>query len=307
MNGYGNYKEFDRERWAGLRSRTPLLLSEEELERIKGLNDKISLQEAEDIYIPLTRLINLKVRAAQYLREVTGAFLGCEPTSKPFIIGIAGSVAVGKSTVARLLKTLLSRWEHHPKVDLVTTDGFLYPTQVLEEKGLMGRKGFPESYDTKQLIDFLGKVRAGERYVQAPLYSHITYDVLPDEFEVIDNPDILIVEGINVLQVSKRQPVFVSDYFDFSLYIDADTDDIRSWYIDRFLLLQQTAFREPLSYFHRYADLSEAEAIARASQIWESINLLNLNENILPTRERADLILRKSRDHRIHQVYLREI
>lgn len=307
MNMYGNYKEFDRERWAGLRSRTPLLLSEEELERIKGLNDKISLREAEDIYIPLTRLINLKVRAAQYLREVTGAFLACEPTNKPFIIGIAGSVAVGKSTVARLLKTLLSRWEHHPKVDLVTTDGFLYPTQVLEEKGLMGRKGFPESYDTKQLIDFLGRVRAGERHVKAPLYSHITYDVLPDEFEVIDSPDILIVEGINVLQVSKRQPVFVSDYFDFSLYIDADTDDIRRWYIDRFLLLQQTAFREPFSYFHRYADLSKDEAVERASRIWESINLLNLNENILPTRERADLILRKGRDHRIHEVYLREI
>jgi len=189
----------------------------------------------------------------------------------------------------------------------VTTDGFLYPTRVLEEKGLMARKGFPESYDTKQLIDFLSKVRDGERNVQAPLYSHITYDVLPDEFEVIDNPDILIVEGINVLQVSKRQPVFVSDYFDFSLYIDADAEDIRSWYIDRFLLLQQTAFREPLSYFHRYADLNKQEAVERASQIWESINLLNLNENILPTRQRADLILRKGRDHRIHEVYLREI
>ncbi|MEJ8305536.1 type I pantothenate kinase [Saccharibacillus sacchari] len=307
MNAYGNFKEFDRARWAALRSRTPLLLSEEELEKIKGLNDKISLREAEDIYIPLTRLINLKVRAAQYLREVTSAFLGCEPVNKPFIIGIAGSVAVGKSTVARLLKTLLSRWEHHPKVDLVTTDGFLYPTRVLEEKGLMARKGFPESYDTKQLIDFLSKVRDGERNVQAPLYSHITYDVLPDQFEVIDNPDILIVEGINVLQVSKRQPVFVSDYFDFSLYIDADAEDIRSWYIDRFLLLQQTAFREPLSYFHRYADLNNEEAVQRASQIWESINLLNLNENILPTRQRADLILRKGRDHRIHEVYLREI
>ncbi|WP_037288793.1 type I pantothenate kinase [Saccharibacillus sacchari] len=307
MNAYGNFKEFDRARWAALRSRTPLLLSEQELEKIKGLNDKISLREAEDIYIPLTRLINLKVRAAQYLREVTSAFLGCEPVNKPFIIGIAGSVAVGKSTVARLLKTLLSRWEHHPKVDLVTTDGFLYPTRVLEEKGLMARKGFPESYDTKQLIDFLSKVRDGERNVQAPLYSHITYDVLPDEFEVIDNPDILIVEGINVLQVSKRQPVFVSDYFDFSLYIDADAEDIRSWYIDRFLLLQQTAFREPLSYFHRYADLNKQEAVERASQIWESINLLNLNENILPTRQRADLILRKGRDHRIHEVYLREI
>ncbi|CAM3965810.1 type I pantothenate kinase [Saccharibacillus endophyticus] len=307
MNAYGNFKEFDRARWAALRSRTPLLLSEEELERIKGLNDKISLREAEDIYIPLTRLINLKVRAAQYLREVTSAFLGCEPVNKPFIIGIAGSVAVGKSTVARLLKTLLSRWEHHPKVDLVTTDGFLYPTRVLEKKGLMARKGFPESYDTKQLIDFLSKVRDGERNVQAPLYSHITYDVLPDRFEVIDNPDILIVEGINVLQVSKRQPVFVSDYFDFSLYIDADAEDIRSWYIDRFLLLQQTAFREPLSYFHRYADLSNQEAVERASQIWENINLLNLNENILPTRQRADLILRKGRDHQIHEVYLREI
>ncbi|MCQ4085617.1 type I pantothenate kinase [Saccharibacillus sp. JS10] len=307
MNAYGNFTEFDRARWAALRSRTPLLLSEQELENIKGLNDKISLREVEDIYIPLTRLINLKVRAAQYLREVTGAFLGCEPVNQPFIIGIAGSVAVGKSTVARLLKTLLSRWEHHPKVDLVTTDGFLYPTAVLEEKGLMARKGFPESYDTKQLIDFLSSVRDGERNVKAPLYSHITYDILPDEYEVIDQPDILIVEGINVLQVSKRQPVFVSDYFDFSLYIDADTDDIRSWYIDRFLLLQQTAFREPLSYFHRFADLTRSEAVDRASQIWESINLLNLNDNILPTRQRADLILKKGRDHIIHEVYLREI
>lgn len=307
MNAYGSYVEFDRARWAALRSRTPLRLSEEELQRIKGLNDKISLREVEDIYIPLTRLINLKVRAAQYLGEVTGAFLGCESVHKPFIIGVAGSVAVGKSTVARLLQTLLSRWEHHPTVDLVTTDGFLYPTQVLEQKGLMARKGFPESYDAKKLVDFLTRVRAGERSVEAPVYSHITYDILPGRHEIIDNPDILIVEGVNVLQVSKGQPVFVSDFFDFSVYIDAEEKEIRSWYIDRFLLLQKTAFRDPSSYFHRYADLTETEAVARAADIWESINLLNLNENILPTRGRADLVLNKGPDHQIHQVFLKDL
>lgn len=307
MNAYGSYVEFDRARWAALRSRTPLRLSEEELQRIKGLNDKISLQEVEEIYIPLTRLINLKVRAAQYLDEVTSAFLGCEPVHKPFIIGVAGSVAVGKSTVARLLQTLLSRWEHHPTVDLVTTDGFLYPTRVLEEKELMARKGFPESYDTKKLLDFLTRVRAGERQVEAPVYSHVTYDVLPDRSEIVDSPDILIVEGVNVLQVSKGQPVFVSDFFDFSVYIDAEEQEIRNWYIDRFLLLHRTAFRDPSSYFHRYAELTEREAVERATNIWETINLLNLNENILPTRGRADLVLSKGPDHQIHRVFLKDL
>lgn len=305
MNPLTNYIEFNREKWAALRNRTPLLLSAEELESIKGINEEISLQEVEEIYLPLTRLINLKVEASQKLEGVTNSFLDYKAKKVPYIIGIAGSVAVGKSTAARVLQTLLSRWENHKKVGLVTTDGFLYPNATLESKGIMSRKGFPESYDTQKLINFLMKVKSGKSKVEAPLYSHLTYDVLPDK-EVIDQPDILIVEGINVLQVSKLHSVFVSDFFDFSIYIDADVKNIKKWYIERFLTLQKTAFQNPISYFHRYTSLSGSEAIQKATDIWEEINAKNLRENILPTRRRAKIVLKKGQDHLMEKVYLKK-
>ncbi|MDR4887715.1 type I pantothenate kinase [Fredinandcohnia sp. QZ13] len=301
-----NYIEFNREKWATLRNKTPLLLSEEELESIKGINEEISLREVEEIYLPLTRLINLKVEASQKLEGVTNSFLDYKAKKIPYIIGIAGSVAVGKSTAARVLQTLLSRWDSHKKVGLVTTDGFLYPNATLERKGLMSRKGFPESYDTQKLIQFMMKVKSGKPNVEAPLYSHLTYDVLKDKVEVIDRPDILIVEGINVLQVSKSHSVFVSDFFDFSIYIDADVKNIKKWYIERFLMLQKTAFQNPMSYFHRYTTLSKEEAVQKATDIWEEINAKNLRENILPTRRRAKIVLKKGEDHLMEKVYLKK-
>ncbi|WP_044640105.1 type I pantothenate kinase [Risungbinella massiliensis] len=305
MNPFKNYIAFNREKWAALRKKTPLLLSEEELENLKGINEKISLQDVEEIYLPLTRLINLKVKASQQLQGVTNSFLDYKARKTPYIIGIAGSVAVGKSTVARVLQTLLSRWENHKKVELVTTDGFLYPKETLERKGLMSRKGFPESYNTKKLIDFMIKVKSGKRKVEAPVYSHLTYDILPDQVEVIRNPDILIVEGINVLQVNKKHHVFASDFFDFSIYIDADEEYIKKWYIERFLILQKTAFQNPMSYFHRYTNLSKDEAIKRATEIWQDINAINLHDNILPTRRRANIVFKKGHDHRFEKVYLK--
>lgn len=306
MNPLTNYIEFNREKWAELRNKTPLLLSAEELESIKGINEEISLQEVEEIYLPLTRLINLKVEASQQLQGVTNSFLDYKAKKVPYIIGIAGSVAVGKSTAARVLQTLLSRWDNHKKVGLVTTDGFLYPNAVLESKGLMSRKGFPESYDTQKLIQFMMRVKSSKPKVEAPLYSHLTYDVLKDKVEMIDQPDILIVEGINVLQVSKAHSVFVSDFFDFSIYIDADVRNIKNWYIERFLMLQKTAFQNPKSYFHRYTTLSVDEAIQTATDIWEEINAKNLRENILPTRRRAKVVLKKGQDHLMEKVYLKK-
>ncbi|MEH7385656.1 type I pantothenate kinase [Bacillus sp. JJ1521] len=306
MNPLTNYIEFNREKWAELRNKTPLLLTAEELESIRGINEEISLQEVEEIYLPLTRLINLKVEASQQLQGVTNSFLDYKAKKVPYIIGIAGSVAVGKSTAARVLQTLLSRWDNHKKVGLVTTDGFLYPNATLESKGLMSRKGFPESYDTQKLIQFMMKVKSSKRKVEAPLYSHLTYDVLKDKVEMIDQPDILIVEGINVLQVSKAHSVFVSDFFDFSIYIDADVRNIKNWYIERFLTLQKTAFQNPKSYFHRYTELSLDEAIQKATDIWEEINAKNLRENILPTRRRAKVVLKKGEDHLMEKVYLKK-
>lgn len=306
MNPLTNYIEFDRKKWAELRNKTPLLLTEDELESIRGINEEISLQEVEEIYLPLTRLINLKVNASQQLHGATNSFLDYKANKTPYIIGIAGSVAVGKSTVARVLQTLLSRWENHKKVGLVTTDGFLYPNAILESKGLMSRKGFPESYDTQQLIDFMMNVKSGKPRVEAPLYSHLIYDVLKDKVEVIDQPDILIVEGINVLQVNKTHSVFVSDFFDFSVYIDADVRNIKKWYIERFLTLQKTAFQSPMSYFHQYTSLSKDEAIKKATDIWEEINAKNLRENILPTRGRANIVLKKGKHHLMEKVYLKK-
>ena len=306
MNSYSHYIEFNREKWAALRNKSPLLLTKEELEDIKGLNEEISLQEVGEVYLPLSRLIHLKVKASQQLRGVTNSFLDHNVKKTPYIIGIAGSVAVGKSTTARVLQTLLSRWETHKTVSLVTTDGFLYPNEILEKKGLMKRKGFPESYDTKKLVNFMIKVKSGKEKVEAPVYSHLTYDILPDKVDVIKDPDILIVEGINVLQVSKIHQVFVSDFFDFTIYIDADENNIKKWYIERFLLLQKTAFQNPMSYFHRYTSLSKDAAIKQATEIWQEINAINLKENILPTRHRANIVFKKGHDHRMERVYLKK-
>src|SRR5690554_1249702 len=306
------FRHFTAEEWGRLRQDTPLPLSASELEELKGFGERISLDEVSEIFLPLSRLLNLYVGEMQELYRVTSDFLGRVQDKVPYIIGVAGSVAVGKSTTARIVRTLLARWPNHPKVDLITTDGFLYPNKVLEERGLMQRKGFPESFDIKTLIRFLSDVKAGVPHVEAPVYSHFTYDILPGETISVDQPDILIVEGLNVLQPWKPaegdepQP-FVSDFFDFSIYLDADEEAIRRWYIERFLSLRRTSFKDPAAYFHRYSKLSEEEAIKTADAIWTSINLANLHRNVLPTRQRADLILRKGDDHRIRDVYLRKL
>ena len=307
------YRAFAREDWAKLRADTPLTLTAQEVSQLISLDDPISLDEVIAIYLPLSRLLSLYVAATQGLFKATQRFLLAEPTDKvPYIIGIAGSVAVGKSTTARILKALTARWPNTPKVDLVTTDGFLWSNAELTRLGLMERKGFPESYDTGRMLRFLADIKAGKRNVRAPLYSHLVYDVVPGEETVVDRPDILIFEGLNVLQPARLPRdgaviPFVSDYFDFSIYLDADEEDLHRWYLHRFLKLRHTAFRDPLSYFRRYADLSEEEALAFAERLWSRINLLNLRDNILPTRQRASLIMRKGASHRIEQVALRRI
>jgi type I pantothenate kinase len=304
------YISFDRNSWKALRANTPLLLSEEELASLRGINEQVDLREVEEIYIPLSRLLNLHVAAVQHLYEARQQFIGSsKPQKVPYIIGIAGSVAVGKSTFSRVLRACLARWPDHPRVDLVTTDGFLYPNRVLEERGLMRRKGFPESYDQRLLLHFLADVKAGVRVVSAPVYSHLRYDIVPNMVQNVEHPDILILEGLNVLQspASSRNAsrLFVSDFFDFSIYLDATEATVERWYVDRFLRLRETVFQNEASYFHRYASLSEAEAIETAKTIWREINLVNLEENILPTRERAHLILEKAEDHGVRSVRLR--
>lgn len=309
---YSPYQRFTRAEWARLRADTPMTLVPRDLEALSGVIEELSIEVVEEVYLPLSRLLNLYVAASQELHTVTARFLGYKDGRVPFIIGIAGSVAVGKSTAARVLKALLARWPDHPRVDLVTTDGFLLPNRELETRGLMNRKGFPESFDTARLLNFLGDVKAGRTGVEAPLYSHFAYDVLPGQKTVISRPDILIVEGLNVLQPARvpkgeETTPFVSDFFDFSIYIDADAKVIEEWYVARFMRLRQTAFRDPAAYFHRYATLTNDEAEAKALEIWRTINLRNLEDNILPTRQRARLILRKGANHSVEHVELRKL
>ena len=300
------YLRFDRPEWAELRAATPLTLREHDLQSLRGINDRIDLDEVAAVYLPLTRLLNLYVAATQNLHKASAAFLGTLAPKVPYVIGVAGSVAVGKSTFARILQALLARWPDHPKVDLVTTDGFLYPNAVLADRGIMNRKGFPESYDTRRLIEFLRAVKSGEDDVRAPVYSHVVYDVMPDDEVDVHQPDILIIEGLNVLQSGTAEE-FVSDYFDFSIYIDADEAHIEQWYVERFLKLCETVFQDPDSFFQHYAHLTHDEAITTARGIWREINGKNLRENIEPTRARAGLVLRKGADHRVTDVALRRL
>ncbi|WP_402464582.1 type I pantothenate kinase [Isoptericola aurantiacus] len=306
------YVDFDRATWSRLSEQTPLPLTDEDVTRLRGLGDPIDLAEVDAVYRPLSRLLNLYVTATAGLHQATSTFLGEDPPRTPFVIGVAGSVAVGKSTTARLLREMMARWPETPHVELITTDGFLYPNAELDRRGLMERKGFPESYDRRALIRFLSRIKAGQAEVRAPVYSHVVYDIVPDAETVVHKPDVLIVEGLNVLQparpsASDGSTVAVNDFFDFSIYVDARTRNIRQWYVDRFLKLRRTAFSRPESYFRRYAELSDAEATQRALSIWESINAVNLEQNVLPTRGRATLVMTKGADHSVQRLRLRKL
>jgi type I pantothenate kinase len=306
------FRRFTRDEWAQLRADTQLTLTIDDLRKLQSTHDPISLDEVVAIYLPLSRLLALYVAATQGLFKATQRFLGADDGKVPYVIGVAGSVAVGKSTTARVLQAMLSRWPNTPKVQLVTTDGFLHPNAKLLADGIMDRKGFPESYDGMSIINFLAKVKAGERNVEAPVYSHLVYDVVPGDKTVVDRPDILIVEGLNVLMPNRltregREVPFVSDFFDFSVFLDASEEQLEKWYVERFMRLRDTAFRDPRSFFKKFAEIEDTEAVATARGIWRRINLVNLRENILPTRPRASLRLIKGASHRIEQVALRKL
>jgi type I pantothenate kinase len=302
------FDEISRSQWAELAKSSTSPLTEAEIEKIRGLGDFLDLAEVSDIYLPLSQLLNLYVTQTQELHEESSNFLNRTNKRIPFIIGVAGSVAVGKSTVSRLLKELLSRWPSTPTVALVTTDGFLHSNAVLEERGIMDRKGFPESYDRLALLKFVADIKSGKAEVSAPLYSHLTYDIVPGEQVIVSSPDVVIIEGLNVLQPpALGQEVALSDYFDFKIYVDAPTEEIESWYLERFKALRESAFRDPASYFHRYAEIAEDVALDRAKEIWLTINLPNLMENIISTRSRATLVLQKGQKHRVERVLLRKI
>lgn len=306
------FLQIPRERWAGYRHDTPLTLSAAEVARLKGQNHPISMDEVESIYLPLSRLLSLYVSASQDLHSVTSRFLGERQPRVPYIIGVAGSVAVGKSTTSRMLQALLSRWPNHPRVEIITTDGYLYPTQVLEAQGLMARKGFPESYDLRALVQFLADLKAGKSALQVPIYSHRHYDVVAGDVQVVDQPDIVIVEGINVLQVGSRRDrraarMYVSDFFDFSIYVDAPESMIAEWYLQRFWMFRDKAKNDPSAFFHRFAQLTDEAALKFARDVWKQTNQTNLRKNILPFRERARLILEKGQDHSVQQVWLRRL
>lgn len=302
------FVEISRDEWAELAPTTSSPLTEADIESLRGLGDRLDLKEVEDVYLPLSRLLSIYAAGARKLHTDTTNFLGQRASTTPFVIGVAGSVAVGKSTVARLLQMLMARWEDTPRVELVTTDGFLYPNAELSRRGILNRKGFPESYDRRALLRFVSEVKSGAAEVSAPVYSHLSYDILPDEKIVVRQPDVLIVEGLNVLQPpTSGGGLAVSDLFDFTVYVDARTQDIESWYQERFLSLQRSAFSNPDSYFHRYAELTEAEARATAEDFWNRINRPNLEENIRPTRSRATLVLRKAANHAVSTVLLRKI
>ena len=306
------YDKFSREQWAKLRANMPLEISDADLDALRGLNDPVSLEEVERIYLPLCRLLNIHIATANGLGRVKDSFLGL-PTKRPtYIIAVTGSVAVGKSTFARVLAGVLSHWSDHPSVELVTTDGFLYPNQVLEERGLMERKGFPESYDLHKMLDFMIALRQGAAELKVPVYSHDSYDIVPNEFLEIRRPEILILEGLNLLQLhlpgETRSPkIFASDLIDFSIYVDAEEAHIRQWYLERFMLLKNTAFRNPRSFFHRFAEMGDEEAKAFAIDVWERINLVNLVRNVAPTRERAQVVMQKGSDHQVQEVWLRRV
>jgi type I pantothenate kinase len=308
MGDADRYVAFTRAQWALLRAATPLTLDEDDLARMRGINESVDLDEVVEVYLPLSRLLNLYVGATHDLHQVAATFLGALAPKVPYLVGIAGSVAVGKSTTARILQALLARWPDHPRVELVTTDGFLFPNRVLEERGLMDRKGFPESYDVRRLVQFLADVKAGEPEVSAPVYSHVQYDIIAGASQIVTSPDIVIVEGLNVLQPPPAgSAVSVSDFFDFSIYVDAAEADIEQWFLDRFRRLRATVFADPASFFHRFAALDDLSADALAGQIWRTINGVNLAENILPTRARATLVIEKQRDHAVQSVRLRKL